>query len=359
MKKKVAIFGIKGLPAFGGAARANEAVIDRLKETYDYTIYSISTHTDKKGEYNGYYQKVFRGRKGKRANTLFYYIKSTLHALFFANYDVVHVNHTSAGFIVPFLRLKYKVVCTARGIIPKDDNKWKKIDKFFFNISLFLFFRFSNVAVSVCKPHIDLFQKYTRKKILYIPNGVHINDYLKEKCENITFAAGRIISLKGAHTLIDALNEIKYTGNIDMIGSLEHTLIYKNELIAKSKNLNIKFPGLIKDKKELFTRVCNSKLFVFPSFNEGLSNMLLEVASLKTPLICSDIVENKAVFNEDEVLFFKTGDSFDLAKKIQWALNNYSEMEKKAELAFQKLKTDYLWEDIAKEYERIYDDLIH
>ena len=58
-RKKIAVFGVKGFPAFGGAARANENVIDILKEKYDYTIYAVKTHTDKKGYYNGYYQKVF------------------------------------------------------------------------------------------------------------------------------------------------------------------------------------------------------------------------------------------------------------------------------------------------------------
>ena len=109
-KKKVAVFGVKGFPGFGGASRANENIVNNLKEKYDYTIYAINTHTDKSGEYNGYYQKVFKGYKGKRINTLMYYLKSLIHALFYGNYDLVQVNHTSSGFIVPFLRMRFKVV---------------------------------------------------------------------------------------------------------------------------------------------------------------------------------------------------------------------------------------------------------
>jgi len=44
--------------------------------------------------------------------------------------------------------------------------------------------------------------------------------------------------------------------------------------------------------------------------------MLLETAWTKTPIICSDIPQNSSVFSDDEVLFFKDGDSIDLAKKI-------------------------------------------
>lgn len=359
-KKKVAVFGVKGFPAFGGASRANENIVELLKDKYEYTIYSVSTHTNKKGLYNGYYQKVLKGFRGKRLNTLLYHIKSLLHALFLGNYDIVQVNHTSSGFMVPFLRLRFKVVSTARGIIPKNDNKWNRFDNLFFDLSSYLFFYFSNICISVSEPHIDLFKKYTTKKIHYIPNGVFLFEPSPANRENrILFAAGRIISLKGAHILIEALNIMDYEGKVVFIGSLDHTPKYKKELFELGKERDIEYIGLIKEKDKLFNCISESKIFVFPSFNEGMSNMLLEVASLKTPLICSDIPENRALFTDKEVLYFETGNSEDLAKKIEWANSNYSEMEGMAEKAYLKLKKEYLWTDIAKRYSKIYDSLLN
>lgn len=360
MKKKIAVFGVKGFPAFGGASRANENIVNELKSEYDFTIYSVSSHTDKSGYYNGFYQKVFTACGGKRLNPLIYQIKSLLHSLFCANYDLIQVNHLSSGFIVPFLRLKYKVVSTARGIVPPDDNKWNKADKLLFDISSFFFFRFSNVSISVSESHIKKFRKFTNKEIIYIPNGVSIIDYPKDIIEDntIVFSAGRIISLKGAHILTEALNMIKYSGKIIYIGSMEHTPDYCKNLVMLGAKLNIEYTGLIKDKNVLFSIINKAKLFVFPSFNEGMSNMLLEVASLKTPLICSDIEENRSVFNSDEVLFFETGDSKDLASKIIWALNNYDIMIKKAEAAYKKLIEKYQWSNIAKQYKEIYDSIL-
>lgn len=359
-KKRIAVFGVKGFPGHGGAARANESIVNHLKDKYDYTIYAVETHTNRRGTYNGYYQKVFKGFKGKRINTLLYYLKSVFHALFAGNYDLVQVNHTSSGFIVPLLRLRYKVVSTARGVIPKDDNKWNKTDKFLFDLSSYLFFRFSSYVISVSQPHIEIFKKYTKKKIDYIPNGIYLDNGVRpvdEKEDYMLFAAGRIIALKGAHTLVDALNILEYKKKTIFIGNTNHTPDYIQKLKSNSAERDIEFIGLIKEKKTLFEYIAKSKLFVFPSFNEGMSNMLLEVASLKTPLICSDIVENKAVFDENEVLFFRTGDAQDLAEKIQWAHSNYDSMQEKAERAFEKLKRDYLWEDIARKYESIYENL--
>lgn len=362
MKKKIAVFGVKGFPAFGGASGANENIVNLLKDSFDYTIYSVSTHTDKKGMYNGYNQIVFKGVKGKRLNTLMYYIKSLFHALFFGNYDIVQINHLSSGFIIPLLRIRYKVVATARGIIPKDDNKWNFFDKQFFELSAHLFFKFSSAAISVSKPHIDIFKKYTSKEIFYIPNGIHADEIFDKRQDEgynsyLLFAANRIISLKGCHVFIDALNKLNYKGKVIIIGDLSHTPEYAESLIESSKNLNIEYKGLIKDKDLLFGYIKNASLFIFPSFNEGMSNMLLEVASLKVPIICSDIPENSAVFNQNEVVFFNTGNAIDLADKIDSSLKNIDHLKDKTQQAYNRLNDMYRWEIIAKEYEILYKTL--
>lgn len=365
MKKRIAVFGAKGFPAFGGAAGANENIVNILKEHYEYTIYSVSTHTHLgTGPYNGYSQIVFKGTKGKRLNTFLYYVKSLFHALFIGDYDLVQVNHIASGFIVPFLRLKYRVVGTARGIIYKNDNKWNSIDKIALDLSAHFFFKFSNVVTTVSEPHIELFRKYTSKKVIYIPNGIKIQEEPKGKKECIPnesyllFAANRIISLKGCHVLIDALHKLNYKQKVIVIGDTTHTPKYINELRMSSAGLNIEFRGLIKDKGLLFDYIRSAELFVFPSFTEGMSNMLLEVASLETPLICSDIPENVAVFNDTEVEFFKTGDSEDLASKINLFLSNRSLFKEKAHKALIKLNVKYRWEIVAAAYKKIYDSIL-
>ena len=63
------------------------------------------------------------------------------------------------------------------------------------------------------------------------------------------------------------------------------------------------------------------KLFIFPSRVEGMSNMLLEVLSLKN-VIASNIPANTTIFNDNEIIFFNNEDHDDLARKIKFALNN-------------------------------------
>jgi len=89
-----------------------------------------------------------------------------------------------------------------------------------------------------------------------------------------------------------------------------------------------------------------------------MSMMLLEVASMKPPLICSDIQENLAVFNDQEVLFFKTDDPDNLAEKIDWSLGHPEFMEQLALKAYDRVKKAYQWSKIADEYDRLYKNIL-
>ena len=82
--KSIGVIGLKGFPGFGGASSAGESLLNCLKEKYVFTIYSIDSHTDlSSGDYNGMNQIVFKRIKNNSLNTLFYYLKSAVHAIFF------------------------------------------------------------------------------------------------------------------------------------------------------------------------------------------------------------------------------------------------------------------------------------
>lgn len=80
--KKIAVLGLKGLPAFGGAAAVGENIIDNLKTKYEFTVYLTSSHTNLKSyTYNGYKVIIIPAIRLRRINTLFYYIVSVLDVL--------------------------------------------------------------------------------------------------------------------------------------------------------------------------------------------------------------------------------------------------------------------------------------
>jgi len=359
--KKIAVIGLKGLPAYGGAAAVGENIINELKDKYEFTVYATASHTNlKTGNFNGFKQIVFRKLPFKRLNTLYYYIISAFHALLLSNYDLVHLHHRDAAFIVPLLRLRYKVLVTTHSCFYVVD-KWKRYE-FFFQINERFFIKFANAVTCVSLNERRKFKKEINLDATYIPNGinlVNINNLKRIGYNNyIFFGAGRIIRTKGLDILLKSLHRIKYNGLLVVAGDLNQDENYKQEILELSKNLNVVYLGLIFDKNELLSYIESSNIFIYPSFLEAMSMMLLEGASVKAPIICSDIIENKDIFNGDEVLFFKTNDINDLSDKIIYAFQNLDEMKKRAERAYVKLINDYNWLKISGKYSQIYHSLL-
>jgi glycosyltransferase involved in cell wall biosynthesis len=361
-KKSIGVIGLKGLPAFGGAATVGENIITQLIDEYDFTVYSSSSHTIlKTGKYNGMYQIVFKKLPFKKINTLYYYILSAFHALLFGNYNLIHLHHRDAAFILIILKLKYKVVLTSHNSFFVV-QKWKKYE-WFFKWNEKYFVKKADIVTCVSREDSYRYKNLLNIDTVFIPNGVNLmNDHISKDIfidyEYLFFGAGRIIKNKGLEVLLYAIKKIELKYKLLVAGDLDQTPNYKKEILALSKNLNVEYLGMIKDKNNLLNYLRHAKFFIFPSAYETMSMMLLEAASQRVPIICSDINANKVVFNDDQVLYFKVDDSTNLADKIKWALENKSEMQKKAELAYEKLRLEYQWKNIAKEYDKLYHQLL-
>jgi glycosyltransferase involved in cell wall biosynthesis len=357
-KKRIAIIGLKGLPPFGGAANVGDNIIEHLSEKYDFTVYATASHTSHKGPYKGARQIVFSRFPIKKLNVFYYYIASAFHAVFAEKYDLVHLHHMDGAFTLLLLRLKYKVIATGHGT-PYENGKWSRILYPYFKLNEWFQARLSN-HLTICARYMNA--QYAHlippARISYIPNAVKpippatidlgAKDY-------ILFAAGRIISSKGLHFLLSALHQTRYKGKLRVLGDYNQHKDYSGELFELTKGLDVEFKGLIKDKSILNAYVAGASLFIFPSTLEGMSMMLLEVASLRTPVIASDIVQNTDVFAPDEVLFFQSASAADLAAKLDWAIDHPDEMKIFAEKAHQALLKKYQPADIARQYDVVFE----
>jgi len=357
-KIKIAVIGAKGFPAWGGAARSNESILLRLKDKYDITIYAMNTHANQT-YYKGIKQIIFKVYGGQKIRTFIYYIKSTFHSLIKGNYDIIHVNHRAAGLIIPFLKLRFNVLLNIHGLGNLyDKHKW--YESIILNISQKIGIRLSDKIITVQQGSVEILNKDNPGNVLFVPNGVDNNfkriTKTDEKKYDLTFAAARIIYLKGLHTLFAALNKVKFDGKVQIIGEIKDNS-YKKYIEDLSINIKPDYKGIIKDRLLLFENIVQSKIFIFPSLSEGMSNMLLEVVSLKIPVIASNIKQNTEVFNSDEILFFKCDDHEDLALKIIWALKNYDTMLLMAERAFEKIHKNHNWDNISLLYDKIYQGI--
>lgn len=359
VKKKIAIIGLKGLPPFGGAASVGDHIIEQLSEKYDFTIYATATHTNHKGLYKGAQQIVLAKFPLRPLNVFYYYLASAFHAVFSRRYDMVHLHQMDGAFTLLLLRLRYKVVATSHGLTYRH-AKWSKWLLPYFKLNEWFQAHLSNHLTVVSK---SLVPHYSRlippARISYIPNGVNpvapsmttpgVSDY-------ILFAAGRIIPSKGLHFLLSALRQSNYQGKLVVLGDHSQIKEYSEQLFNLAAGLDVEFKGLIKEKDLLNAWIAGARLFVFPSTYEAMSMMLLEAAAVRTPVICSDIVENTDIFEPDEMLFFRSGSDTDLAARLAWALAHPEEMQTFADRAWRKLMDKHQWSTIGRQYEAVFEN---
>ncbi len=365
--KHIGVIGIKGLPSKGGAERVAEAIIDRaLREGYKVTVYCKNSNHTNYSFPNNLRLIWIRDFKGKHLNAFLYGLFSAVHALVLGRYDLIHLHCADFGYLVPLLRLRFKVLGTSHGAEYNRD-KWGRFAKMALKFFEILFVKYVHVCTSVSKSLADYYLSRYRKPIFYIPNGIHFNegrtklriDELKDYNLNpngyMLFCAGRIIPSKGCDILLKANQKIEGEVPLVIIGKVDD-IEYKKYLNSLFKN-NVRFIDFIASKEKLFNVIGGCKFFIFPSTYEAMSMMLLEVALLKKGIICSDIPENRETISE-YALYFKSGDSGDLAEKIRYAIHHEEDMNFLGEKAYKWVIENRNWEDLNYQYIKLYKMLI-
>jgi glycosyltransferase involved in cell wall biosynthesis len=370
--KRIIVYGVKTFPSQGGTDRVAENLILQLKERFDITLYCYADPAAKTHMSGIKVIEMNPWLKGS-AGAFLYFFRSALHMLFTRNAELVHVHKTDAAFFIPLLRLRYKVIATSHEA-PYKRDKWNRFIKMYFHLVERIFIQSSDLCTCISQPLTDYYQKKYGKAVKFIPNGINpVNPATFDHERALTFlppgalmdnpfilfSARRIMRTKGCHTMLEALQKIRYTGQIFIAGELTHNNDYLNELRRLGAGLNVHYLGFVNPLKTLLAFVNKGELFIFPSETEGMSIMLLEVASAGTPIIASNIPENTQVFEDSEVMYFNVSDSDDLAKKIQFALSNKDRMAEYGKRCQEKVFKDYVWHNIANEYADVYNSLMN
>jgi len=367
-KKRIAIFGVKYFPARGGTSRVVENLLYDLKDHYDFTIYCYK-HEKAEGHIKGVETIQFSEIPVKGIGVFLYYFRCCVHILMSRRYDLVHLHKTDGAFFLPLLCLKYKVIATSHAL-PYLNEKWSAIGKFYFRITERLFMSSSAMITAISKPQTEYYFKKYNREVAFIPNGIHpvqkVNPQLADEVlkqfeigeDYLFFAARRVIPLKGCHTLIKALQQISFKGTLVVAGELDQLPVYTKELENLAKGLDVKFIGYVEGMDKLNAMLKRAKYFVFPSELEGMSMMLLEAGTIGTPMICSDIPQNKAVLSDKEVLYFESKNVEDLAEKLTWAFQNETAMNQLAKQSKLTVEREYLVSKVVKQYVDLYDQVL-
>lgn len=367
-RKKIAFFGIKYFPSRGGTSRVAENLILNLVGDYDITIYCYKDILAKNHIAGVNVIQLPEIRLGNFGVFLYYFL-CYLHIRFRAQYDIVHAHKIDSFFFLNGLANRAKVIATAHEA-PYKRDKWSWAAKKFFKFNEKRFLRCKGIRTAISKPLCEYYKENYGVEVLFIANGINISE---EKIETglevfwpesiplntpfVLFAARRIMGTKGLHTMLKAYKKIKYKGVIFIAGELDNYPAYIKKIKELSEGLNVHLLGFVSPLATLLQLVAKCDYFVFPSETEGMSIMLLEVASVGKPILASDIPENTQVFDKTDVLFFENKNVDDLADKLRWIATNRTEFERFGVVARDKVFSKYTWDRIILEYRSLYDSL--
>jgi len=208
------------------------------------------------------------------------------------------------------------------------------------------------IAVSnMVKEYNCDYYSIARDKVAVIYNGINSNYILNQdlilsnKKENHKYkigVVGKLIYQKGHIYLVDAMLElIKMIPNIELLiigdGPLREALNKK----CSDLNLNeyVNFLGNRSDVKEQLLKL---NLFIMPSLFEGFSIALLEAMSAKVPIIATNVGGNsEAISHMNEGILIEPKKSKSIVESVRYAYENNFAVEKMAENAYAKFKTNF------------------
>lgn len=371
---KIAVVGIKTLPAFAGADRVAENILRHLPEDAgeQYHVYVVRTPDQP-------HPRDFTPRirlhpipalSGKHSKATSFFLLSVLHCGLILRPDLIHAHDSATGVFLWILRLLLPgrpILGTFHGN-PYERAKWGRFAKAYLRLSELAFIRACTALTTVARAKVAEVQSRAAPPIEYIPNGVQSHPVIPQtglahRCglepgTYLMFAAGRMDPTKGLHHLLDAYEQLPKPPPLLVVGGFEgHHPAYSEQLLARCHSLPrvVVIPRLL-SQPELFELVSGARLFVFPSEVEAMSMMLLEVISCGAPVLASNIAENIEITGPDYPWLFRSADARHLAEKLAEFLRR-GPGEEVAALQGRTAR-EYHWGPIACRYYNLYRRLL-
>jgi glycosyltransferase involved in cell wall biosynthesis len=219
--------------------------------------------------------------------------------------------------------------------------------------------RFPNTTIVVSRVLQDHYESRHSKRTLLVPNGTQTRErrrglalqHLGLSSDNYVLFLGRFSPEKSCHLLIEAFEKIATPLKLVLAGGSSYTDEYA-ESLRKHASERIVFLDWLSGEV-LIEVLTNAALFVLPSDLEGLSLALLDAMAAGVCVLASDTPENKEAVAETGFTF-KRGDVADLRRMLSILLSDPRVRIVGAERAQQRVRQNYLWDNVVGELAEIY-----
>lgn len=200
------------------------------------------------------------------------------------------------------------------------------------------------------------------ENVRLIRNGVPIPINPKEKPNNKLriISAGRLVPEKGFGIFIEAISKLKK----ESLDKAEFLIVgkglYQSELkkIAENLNVSINFIGEVKD---LNTLLMSTHIFVIASTSqsEGFPMSIIEASLNKNLILSSNFLGHNSILKDKiNCLIFNINDPNDLADKLEYAIENFKDMNQIIERGYNDVCKEFSLNKMINETRTFYKEIL-
>ncbi len=309
-KKKIAVVGVRGIPAtYGGIEKHCEMLYPiMLKHDFEITLYARDYYYDKNiSEYNGVKIKTIPIINIKGFETFVHSFIATILATF-SDADIIHFHAQGPAIFswIPRIFAPKKMICFTCNGLDKDRDKWNKIAKFIITLGEIASAKFPHCRIGVSEDIKNYYETKYNIEMHKVFNGISTRETLPlNNCKRFDIETGeyfmfvgRLVPEKAPETLIKAFKKVKTNKKLLIVGDSAGTDDYVKELKELAADDDrIIFTSYVygDDLTELYS---NAFFYASSSKLEGLPLTILEALSFSLPVILSDIPPHLEVLNQ-------------------------------------------------------------
>lgn len=373
--------------SLGGSARLSGSNAIELARKGHEVIFLCTNRIDKKKKlFNSHYEKIIEGVRVIYLNTFtipFWHGDLGPHYVVFPkkikilikNCDIIHCNEFRSFLSIycTYQANKFNkpVVMNPHGTFSLHDERSNI--KILYN---FLFQKIFKLKYSA------FFASTIKEKEIYISSGINIDsiyiipnaisefdfnkcdkNFVKKLIKNdnhYILSIGRVSPLKGFGLVVSALKNIPHNYNYIIIGPNQQN--YAKDLIKLAEQEGVQnrlfLIGEINDKKDLFSSILGSDIFVHPSLAEAFGMVILEAAITKTPIIINNLCNIVPEFPKDTILSVNSN-SKDFSLAINKLLNSKKLSNEMSEKTLKFVKKNYYYSQVINKLESTYKTIIN
>ncbi|MBI4458911.1 MAG: DUF1972 domain-containing protein [Acidobacteria bacterium] len=360
---RIAILGTRGIPAnYGGFETFAEELSSRLASRgHAVAVYGRTNNIRyREPFYKGVRIVLLPTIPHKYFDTVAHTFLSMWHVLFQDAEVVLICNAANSLFsFVPRLAGK-KTVVNVDGL-ERNRGKWNFLGKTYYLLSEWLSTFLPNAIVTDAEVIQRYYWQRYRKRSYFIPYGAEDIRLESRSCldrlglepEGYFLYVSRLEPENNALLVVRAFEKVATEKKLVVVGDAPYARDYIRELRATS-DPRILFPGAIYGPEY---RQLQSHSFCYIHATEvgGTHPALLEAMGCARCVLYLDTVENREVASEAAIPFQKSPQ--DLAANIVALLANPQLRHRYQQLALERVREHYQWEDITTAYEQLFQDL--